>query len=73
MNERKGLTKEEHRQRVQDFCATQMDLLLDKMKNGQSEKWVKPWGDNFSGLGQLPHNPKTNHRYSGQNLFFLDH
>lgn len=71
MVKRKGLSSEEHRQRVQDFCSAQMDLLLDKIKNGQSEKWVKPWGDNFSGLGQLPHNPKTNHRYSGQNLFFL--
>ena len=71
MKKRKGLSNEEHRQRVQNFCAGQMDLLLDKIKKGQSEKWVKPWGDNFSGLGQLPHNPKTHHRYTGQNLFFL--
>lgn len=71
MTKRKGLSSEEHRQRVQDFCATQMDLLLDKTRKGQSEKWVKPWGNNFSGLGQLPHNPKTQHRYSGQNLLFL--
>ena len=71
MAKQKGLSSEEHRQRVQDFCEGQIDLLLDKIKKGQSEKWVKPWGDNFSGLGQLPHNPKTNHRYSGANLFFL--
>ena len=71
MKKRKGLTSEEHRQRVQDFCAMQMDLLLDKIKIGQSEKWSKPWGNNFSGLGRLPHNPKTKHRYTGQNLLFL--
>ena len=71
MTKHKGLSSEEHRQRVQDFCATQMDLLLGKIQKGQSEKWVKPWGNNFSGLGQLPHNPKTKHRYTGQNLFFL--
>lgn len=71
MNKHKGLSSEEHRQRVKDFCANQMDLLLDKLQKGQAEKWVKPWGNDFSGLGQLPHNPKTKHRYSGQNLFFL--
>lgn len=71
MKKRKTITAEEHRQRVQDFCEKLMDAFLEKMRLGQTEKWVKPWGNKFSGLSELPYNPKTLHRYSGQNLMFL--
>lgn len=71
MAKRKPISNAEHKQRVDDFIKKQMDLFLEIIENNRTEKWVKPWKDIFGGLGSLPHNPATKHRYSGGNVLFL--
>lgn len=71
MAKRKPISAAEHKQRVNNFIQKQMDSFLEIIESNKTEKWSKPWKDLFGGLGGLPHNPATKHRYQGSNTLFL--